>query len=1552
VAASNVVELIFRSSNQTKQGFAEVTRDLNGLNKSVTAPISGALGLVGALGAIGVAGVTVTKVLGTIVSAGIDSQEALKNLQGAVDQTGASFTKLGPQLETSIKNVVDSSRFMNHEVSQGLTSIIQLSGDAVASEKTLAAVADLAAARHMSFADASNLVAKASEGMVMMLRRQGIMLADVAKGAYDLLSAQDRLTLGVVGTATGMDTLAKKAFEALSPAERLAVVMGLLEVKFGGAAQRDLTTYAGQIAHLKAEYHDLAETIGVELLAGIAEVILKTKIFLDQMAQIRAQRPTAAEMPSLIPKMPGEKAVTGVMQTAVSSVFGVADWLEASNAVSQYSTATDKANQASIDASRLARAGAADAKAAAAETLATGAERAAAQEREKKRLEELAADQKKYTDALNGFLGVSKDQLIVQHALADAIGIVDARFGYAGPGAEAFASELEKISTRATETGGTIRDDLIPALQHLYDLTVHPQIGVEFSAIGRGLPGGNIPPLQQSLAPGDYAREFLNTEGLDAWQKNWNKDLQESFKRSAEEFSAAMKKSAEEFGQNLGALFADLSTTGGKNFAEIAAQAFNRLTQQGAKQTGEILAKYIQNAFSPVQEAPNGGFTFAGSSTTYKTRDDAMAAFLQSGQKQTPGQAIGAQAGNLALIGLGAYQSGKQGGSLLGDTISGALAGFSASGGNLYATLAAAVVAFVGSLLAPSPGSDYPYAKFGVKQGQAFFDPTQNINANAAKDALAKIQATYDQFFGGYVSILLKFPTEVLPKVIASLSTILPRVGLDAGGDIGHAASKSFWQNFQLWLSQGMPREIAGQFKPVFAQAFEGMGLTVSKFNEIWDALQGMDPAAAMKLMDQLTTAVVGMKDNLGYLSKPFAGAGGLLETGQQANQQSFASQLHDSATEILKLADVFNNLPISQQIAAAQQINQLTQARVDLEKQFFEQLASIMKSVTDSFQADIRNLTLTGMVTPEGKPDYQAQAQYLYQHATDIRAQLATATSPQEAQALGDELRTTINQIYQLGTQMGPQAGEAFRKWAIAALTAGQAEVLDRLKALGDAVAAENADFMSHLKADWDTFTGTASSDVNNFAAAIRDATNAVKGFITGTTPIGGGGNPPGGVGGGGGRIGVPIILPAPGDTGVYLPPWTPAPAPPPPPTVPPVYPPNPGEVRPQSESLVTIGDDIGAGIVAAISRSDALKAIAAAGAGLRLLSQTPTPPALQISGVDTSNAVAIKQVTSIVADAQRQLATMFDAVSHTLSGITAPSLAVQESTRGVHDAFDALRDALAKAMRDGVVTREEVASIDAARKALIDAFERLTEGMTTQAGKLPITIQPPPPLGPPPIVTSSASPPPPPGPPASPRLTPDQQALVDAGFTLPGTATAVYPWPPPSTGRDEARAAIRDALAALMRDARGAAATGGFPPLPTGSDTAADTYVPTHTTHPDVLSHPYYSLWDPNSPVLTPQIWAGWHAMQRDAGLPLTGGGVPVTPSAAGDAIVNAIVKASNGESDGFKGLAGMLKMLEWLPAIVKAIENQGKDPITIVLPPAPVSTFSAGPSTRRRS
>src|SRR5439155_13502915 len=100
---------------------------------------------------------------------------------------------------------------------------------------------------------------------------------------------------------------------------------------------------------------------------------------------------------------------------------------------------------------------------------------------------------------------------------------------------------------------------------------------------------------------------------------------------------------------------------------------------------------------------------------------------------------------------------------------------------------------------------------------------------------------SYDDAIGDLVKTLLRIPQELLPQMFASIRDILPKIGKDAGGDIGHAASQSFWKDFELYFKQGMPHEIAKRLKPVFGQAFEGMGFTVDRFNEIWAALSDMD---------------------------------------------------------------------------------------------------------------------------------------------------------------------------------------------------------------------------------------------------------------------------------------------------------------------------------------------------------------------------------------------------------------------------------------------------------------------------------------------------------------------------------------------------------------------------------------------------------------------------------------------------------------------------------------------------------------------------------------
>jgi hypothetical protein len=1507
--ANNVVELIFRATNQTNAGIRSVTQDIQRLEQSL--PLAGIGRLGAAISGVGIGALTLGAGLRTLIKHGLDTQESMQNLAGAVLVAGKNFNQLGTELEGTVSKLQRASRFDSTEIRRGLTTLIQLSGEVKASEQTLAAVADFAAARHLAFADAAELVAKGSEGMIMALRRSGIGLQQVAKDAFDLLTPTQRLQLGIAGTATGLDTLAQKAFEALTPTERLGVIAGLLNEKFGGAAARDLGTYAGQLAHIRAEAGNLADTLGTKLVQALAEAAVRIRTSLGEMSG----KGFGISIPDIVEQARRMQAVSAL------SAKEQDDIIRSIRLIRERKKAEEEGGKTSAQT--------------AAEELAKGAIRAAQEAARLKAQQEAAANALKYQEILNGLLGTNKDQAMTERAVAEAIRIVNQQTGNAAAGATIFAEQLDKIDETARKTGGHIRADLIPQIERLHamlqlgaslDAILAPSkawvlaveamrtegdvlvnqwaamasagiplneiatvMGAAFAALGEkaqkaGISFGDLhdstaaaldtmahetaiasfteklrqlgeqgsrtnkeledlralsmkigmetlfsgaTPLQiaakfqpqlQTVLP-EFQRTGtiagLTAEELDRLRPSLKitADL-ESFKRAAAEFAEQMKRSAEDFGQNLGALFSDLASTGGKNFGEIAAQAFNRLVQEGAKDLGTRLATMLQNAFSPVQEAPGGGFTFAGSTQTFESRDAAMTAFLQTGQKPSTGQILGSNALNFAAIGFGSYQAARQGQSLLAGTISGAAAGSAINLG--WGTLIGAVVGFLGSVLAPSPGKDYPYARFGVRQGQAFFEPTQNIDANAAKQALANIQKAYDSAIGDLVRTLLRIPTEFLPQMFASIGELLPKVGKDAGGDIGRAASQSFWKDFQLWFQQGMPRDLAEHFRPIFAQAFEGMGFTVSRFNEIWAALQDMDPADARKALDDLTSAVVGMRENFKYLGQS---AGGLLATGAAANQQTMAQQLHDSATEITRLADAFNSLPISQQITAAAEINRLTKERVDLERQFFQELAATIKDVTNSFDAQIRDLTAQGLQTKEGKPDLQAQAQYYLDYANSLRARIAAAATPQEAQALGQELQSTIGTILQLGQQMGPAAGEAFRKWAIETLTQGRDIVLDRLHELGDAVAQENADFVKRIQGPWEEFTGQATSA----ADALNDLVTAVNSFKDWLLR----GSPPGGPGGPGtlpiskdfGGVGGPTdpsdVFDWPEDPNAGTGQGGPGKS-----AVPGrgVRPFDAGQAQiTDGEQAVTIGQEIGASLVAALSRSDALKAIAAAGAGLRTLSQTTPLPVISV---------------------------------------TAP--------------------------------------------------------------KPEVTVTPAPPappvVVPPPVVVT----PPPPSPPAV--DTRGRDAALSAIAALLGRLT------------DKGIPDLTDALSG---------AGGAFPALPTGFDTPAD-YIPTYTPGHVPATHPFFSLNDPNSPVLTPDIWASWNVEQRRAG-------VPETPRPNSMRALEAAINKF--EDSNSKGQTASTKaLIEWLKAIFKELASADKGPITIVLPPAPVITKSAGPSTRR--
>ncbi|HEV8232720.1 MAG TPA: hypothetical protein VGQ75_10270 [Thermoanaerobaculia bacterium] len=814
--------------------------------------------------------------------------------------------------------------------------------------------------------------------------------------------------------------------------------------------------------------------------------------------------------------------------------------------------------------------------------------------REAEELAKKAADAtRQWREEVEKLAGIGAAAVREQKILAEAIALIDQQTGKSGAGADYYADRIRKLGEEAERTGGVLDRRLRAAL----DLLNRPipqgrTLANLFDIAQPGIPGAFL---------GDQGREIARQIATEqAARRRMDQETAESLKRAAEE---AAQQFTERFEQPMVDIFTDLALNSGRNFGRIAGEMFAESVRDGAEAFVRLLSQGLDQVFGGgrVTQTGTGIFSFGGQEFTGPNAEqEALTAQAQSRARW--GQIAGAAIGLGSNIYSAYHTPGRAQPTATSLVLSGAAAGTAALPG--WGTLIGAVVGGIAALFQPAVGRDYPYARYGVRGGEPFFDyrtgggqgrtgEIQNVSTNAARAALAQLRQAYDDAFGDLVRTLLRFPVEVLPAAFATIGDIIPRVGREVGGDMGRAASQTFWRDFQLFFEQGLPRAVSESFRPIFAHAFEAMGFTLNRFNDIWAALGELDPAAARKALDQLVEATVGMRESLEFFSRPFAGAGGMLDWADRENQRSFASQITEQFEEIQRLGDVLGDLPLSEQIRAAAEINRLTTEARESVQDFLREIAQGIADVTASWGASIRDLEIAGIQTPEGAPDYQGQAEYLRNYANQLRQQLASATSPQEAQALGEELRNTIMQIYGLGQQLGPEAGEEFRKWALDALTEGRDLVIEQLRALGQATADALKEQTDRLAANWTEFTGHASDAADNLADAfdrLRKRIDLVK-----SPPQEGGDSEGGGRRWGPGTPRFQVLPPDEFGTPWITPPGWDEGAPPPPivPPVTPVYPEPPTGFRPQSENPAAVGKSIGKEITDWLNRSAALFAI-----------------------------------------------------------------------------------------------------------------------------------------------------------------------------------------------------------------------------------------------------------------------------------------------------------------------------------------------------------------------
>lgn len=215
--------------------------------------------------------------MGDSIDASQVQERVFVQLEQSVKRVGASYEALEPILGRHFARIQKNTRFGDDASAKALQQLTDTVGSVKLAFQLLEPTMDLAVAKDIELATAVKLVGVAAMGQVGTLSRYGLILDDNQK----------------------------KILATAGAAERTALVAGLLNEKFGGAAQADMKTYGGQVEGVANAFGDLQEEVGdlftnmatstgalttvVELLQDATTAVNYFEIGLQSVRQIGAE---------------------------------------------------------------------------------------------------------------------------------------------------------------------------------------------------------------------------------------------------------------------------------------------------------------------------------------------------------------------------------------------------------------------------------------------------------------------------------------------------------------------------------------------------------------------------------------------------------------------------------------------------------------------------------------------------------------------------------------------------------------------------------------------------------------------------------------------------------------------------------------------------------------------------------------------------------------------------------------------------------------------------------------------------------------------------------------------------------------------------------------------------------------------------------------------------------------------------------------------------------------------------------------------------------------
>jgi hypothetical protein len=406
----------------------------------------------------------------------------------------------------------------------------------------------------------------------------------------------------------------------------------------------------------------------------------------------------------------------------------------------------------------------------------------------------------------------------------------------------------------------------------------------------------------------------------------------------------------------------------------------------------------------------------------------------------------------------------------LGGTIGGvigAVIGSFVGATGLGAIIGSAIGTAVGSAI--QKGKDHiSVAISAAANGFGLVSVVEKGISAAARGRLTRdIQRQTNDVVKSYQSLIDLFPDELRAQIRQAVKPI----DIKGGVEEADITDENALQSLSTFLSETMEQGVFSAYSDALRKGLTLLGVSSERIEQEFQHYGDLQGKELQDAVRAYVSAVVGTKSQRDKFNLPFETVENAAREGAGQTELSRISALNGP---IAQLVDSLSRLDVTDQVSAAQQLNQLTEQKYQKEIAYLQHIDAIQDSISKSSQQLRDQIKLAGL-DDQGKLDFD------FERIRGLRSQLQLATDPDQIQSITQQIHGYVSQALSLG---GNNAG-----------------LRDQLMQIVDDVEAISGGQLSSARAAVEQQHRETVQLLQSAAEALMGASNALLDAVQGTS-------------------------------------------------------------------------------------------------------------------------------------------------------------------------------------------------------------------------------------------------------------------------------------------------------------------------------------------------------------------------------------------------------------------------------------------------------------------